>query len=124
MRLSLVAPERRGRRLTPSEGGGAGGEAGECAESGSEINKAAGDIAHGSGFDYAGPAHDARDAEAAFVEGEFEATQAAGAVEEMWGMTIGVVGAVVAGEDDESVGGEGGMGVNGSDDAADIAVEF
>lgn len=55
--------------------------------------------------------HEAGDADAAFVEGEFEAAEAGGAIEEERGVVIGVVGTVIASHDEKGIGGARRIGI-------------
>lgn len=84
--------------------GGRGG-AGELAEGGEEIEAGDGLGVGLSGGDGAGPADDAGDAEAGFGGPEFHAAQGGGGAEGILGAAVALegFGAVVGGEDDESV---------------------
>ena len=108
------------------------GDAGGVAEGGEPVGEVAGGVVGGVGGDFAGEFGDGGDAEAAFVDAAFVASEAGSAVEEggvgaadveVGGGRAGVGGAVVAGEDDEGAVGEA-LLLEFGDDAADVAVEI
>jgi len=76
----------------------------------------------GAGRDFAGPAGQERDADAAFVEIAFDAAEFAAAVEEAGVVIAFAMRAVVTGEDDQRIGIEAGI-VNGLEHRARIAVQ-
>ena len=96
--------------------------AGEFGKGWEHVGKIRDEIGGAAGGDPAGPAGDEGHADAAFVEGELEAPQRAGALKKFGVLAAGGDRAVVAGEDDERVFGKFEF-VEQVEQAADVAVE-